>query len=593
MIDKPLFLLHFMKLEMKKTALLTCVALLQACSSNSSNDTNAHNNVIEPTQVLSSNSSDQQRRKLSTKQLRDDVLAANKNNIHVSMFLSNIDAHTAAAHDGKSLHENDVIAVNEHQLMNPASTMKLVTTSSALGLLDLTYQSQTSIWIEPQKHTETPDVLQGPVYLKGQASAAFDRGQLLQLLEQLWLRGYRHLPEGVVFDRAFFQPLREDLTAPAFDETPLALYNLIPDSLLFDEGIQRILLRSDERSLRIALAPVLHNVDIDTSHVMIKGKCGQWRYPGQLTWQWVSFNRSTASSDAKVAELSTRGQTTKPSPYARLIVRGHFPANCQQHVFAPWFDRDDQLALIIAQSWQQLGGTFGLGKSTTAPISRSAAVPSNAIQIAALPSIALTEWIRRINKYSDNPLARSLFMTLGQSCLSKKARNDALDDSTSDELATSTSQSASTPSSKQCATAQIFEYLSAKGIDPSGIVLENGSGLSRQERISAKQLADIIVMAYQQPTSAEFVSSLPIAGKDGTMQRRLSQPCLAGRLRLKTGSLRNVTSIAGLYLPPTGSPHVLVIMINGSMSNNNARQLIDQWLWQYLAPMTPECNNAK
>lgn len=511
-----------------------------------------------------------------------------------------------------------LVSINAHHPMNPASTMKLVTTASALGLLALTYQAQTSIWIEPQATTATPDILQGPLYLKGQGSATFDRGQLLQLLEQLWLRGYRHIPAGLVFDRDFFQPSREDLTAAPFDESPLALYNLIPDSLLFDEGIQRIMLRSNHHKLDLALSPVLHHVKIDTQQVKLTGPCGRWRYPGNLRFKWHMGNSHhrpftppsaiqpmVAAQHNAISTMTSNPLEMSDDSSALLQVSGQFPANCQQQVFAPWFNRDDQLALFIAQSWQHLGGTLGRNDQHKAEtsLSRSGSVPADAMQVAALPSLALTEWIRRINKYSDNPLARSLFLTLGQPCLSEQSQRAATssfgtenDQSNDAKARTGSPQSAplapnetATQSSRTCARERIVQYLSDQSINPAGIVLDNGSGLSRQERISAKQLADVIQMAYQHHTGHEFIASLPIAGMDGTMKRRLSQACLAGRLRLKTGSLRDVTSIAGVYLAKSGTPYVIVVMINGNLTNTRARQMIDSWLWQYLSAITPEC----
>lgn len=578
-------------------ALYICAALLliSACSHQPTSATNK-DDVIAKTQHSRLDATIH-----LTHRIKSDIAATGLTQDNVAIFISPLESqlleknqqHPAFEHNNKlAISSSTILSINAQHPMNPASTMKLVTTASSLGLLELTYQAQTSLWIEPQTKTQTPDILQGPIYLKGQGSATFDRGQLHQLLEQLWLRGYRHIPSGIVFDRGFFQPNREDLTTAPFDETPFALYNLIPDSLLFDEGIQRIMLRSTQRELSVALSPVLHNVSVDTRQVNLIGRCGQWRYPGNLRFQWHMEHHGHTitphvASHSKVATKNTAISSSEISNQYKAVlhVSGQFPANCQQQVFAPWFNRDDQLALFIAQSWQQLGGT--LGGSTLEgdshqvmqnALSRNSAVPADAIQIAALPSIALTEWIRRINKYSDNPLARSLFLTLGQPCLTDLSQGDP---HTEIRVANITSRG--------CARDRIVQYLSKQGINTSGIVLDNGSGLSRQERISAKQLADVIQMAYQHHTGHEFVASLPIAGMDGTMKRRLSHACLAGRLRLKTGSLRDVTSIAGLYLAKSGTPQVIVIMINGNLSNTKARQMIDSWLWQYLSAITPEC----
>jgi len=91
-------------------------------------------------------------------------------------------------------------------------------------------------------------------------------------------------------------------------------------------------------------------------------------------------------------------------------------------------------------------------------------------------------------------------------------------------------------------------------------VLDNGSGLSRQERISALALARLLQLAYRSAYMPEFMASLPIAGVDGTL-RRSPMPAL-GSAHLKTGSLSNVLARAGYVDAASGKRYVLVAIIN-------------------------------
>ena len=137
-----------------------------------------------------------------------------------------------------------------------------------------------------------------------------------------------------------------------------------------------------------------------------------------------------------------------------------------------------------------------------------------------------------MNKYSNNLIARSVFLKLG----GEHSGNSAL-------------QQASSAVKRELATA---------GVDTENLVLENGSGLSRRERVSANMLAQMLEKAYFSPFKQDFIDTLPIAGKDGTLKYRLKQAGPA--LRLKTGTLNNVRALAGYWLGD--KPMVVVVIIN-------------------------------
>src|SRR5690554_6932384 len=85
----------------------------------------------------------------------------------------------------------------------------------------------------------------------------------------------------------------------------------------------------------------------------------------------------------------------------------------------------------------------------------------------------------------------------------------------------------------------INQWLADKGIQANGLVLENGAGLSRMERMTARDMSQLLSHAWRSPYAAEFVASLPLAAMDGTMRRRLRNTPVAGQAHIKTGTLRN------------------------------------------------------
>ena len=94
------------------------------------------------------------------------------------------------------------------------------------------------------------------------------------------------------------------------------------------------------------------------------------------------------------------------------------------------------------------------------------------------------------------------------------------------------------------------------------LVIENGSGLSRRERISAASLAQVLQAAWASPVMPELVASLPLVGFDGTMKRRLALDSVAGQAHVKTGTLAEVRAVAGYVLAASGRYYVVVLLVN-------------------------------
>ena len=126
----------------------------------------------------------------------------------------------------------------------------------------------------------------------------------------------------------------------------------------------------------------------------------------------------------------------------------------------------------------------------------------------------------------------------------------------------------------------IKSYLLKHNIPSVGLVLENGSGLSRITRISATSLQGLLRHAYRSRYMSEFISSLAIAGVDGTMRRRFRRMPEAGWMHLKTGHLDEVAAVAGYVQAKSGTTYAVVLFLNGPTGGGTA--LIDKLLgWTY------------
>jgi len=160
--------------------------------------------------------------------------------------------------------------------------------------------------------------------------------------------------------------------------------------------------------------------------------------------------------------------------------------------------------------------------------------PAGARRIAAHESRPLAEVIRDINKFSNNVMARQLFLSIG-------------------------AESSKQPASMERAQRAVGDWLVGRGLDRSEFVLDNGAGLSRIERLTSAGLARLLVAAFESPLMPELMSSLPIVGVDGTMRKRTGA---AGSAHIKTGLLADTRAIAGYVLAASGRRYAIVAFIN-------------------------------
>jgi D-alanyl-D-alanine carboxypeptidase/D-alanyl-D-alanine-endopeptidase (penicillin-binding protein 4) len=157
---------------------------------------------------------------------------------------------------------------------------------------------------------------------------------------------------------------------------------------------------------------------------------------------------------------------------------------------------------------------------------------------------------------SNNVMARHLYLTLG-------------------------AESAGPPATSDKAATAVRSWLAHKGIPAPELVLENGSGLSRVERISAGSLASLLQAAWRSAVMPEFIASLPVAAMDGTMRRRLVGSGVAGQAHIKTGLLSDVRAMAGYVLDRGGRRHIVVMIVNhpGAHESQPAMDALLRWVY--------------
>jgi D-alanyl-D-alanine carboxypeptidase/D-alanyl-D-alanine-endopeptidase (penicillin-binding protein 4) len=396
--------------------------------------------------------------------------------------------------------------------------MKVVTTFAALEILGPTYRPSTKLVASA---TQSHGTLEGTFALVGGGSVDFDFDALGRMLSRLRQAGVDTLRGDLLLDRSLFSPQRTDIGTPHFDSSPEFRYNVVPDALLLNQNVLSYRIASDALTVRTTIWPPVPGVEIETNLTLIDAACKDW----EDGW--------------KIPETRKNGETIS------VRMHGTFPRHCVQTQELNVIDRDDLIERAFRLTWGRLGGRWE-GRAHVGH------APTGARVLAESFGRSVGELAVAVNKSSDNAHARVLFNLLGA-----KAR--AIDE---------TSFAAS--------ERVIRTWLRTHGVDDRGFVFENGSGLSRIEKIPTAQLATLLARARSSPWAPEFLASLPLAGMDGTMRNRLKDSPARGQARMKTGTLRDVVSLAGYMNDATGAPYIVVAFVNHPRATHDvARPIVD------------------
>lgn len=417
-----------------------------------------------------------------------------------------------------------VLELEAERAMSPASTMKLLTTLVALEELGPTFRWKTQLLSDAAIKQDT---LHGNLYLRGGGDPNLTWDKLAILLRSLRQQGLRKISGDIVLDRSYFQPMRPDLGAPQFDENPDAYYNVIPDALLIHSNITSIQIESSANKLVARLLTPLARVRLSSRLQLNDKPCSEW----ESGWLAPTIR-------------SGKNQQTE------IVLNGSFPRRCQASTHRNLLDRNLYIASMLRALWQELGGSWQ-GEV------RDGLTPASAILLTERQSDTLADTLRIVNKQSDNGMARLLYLSLGAEASNASEYGD----------------------SRQAAEARVRAWLTRHGISEQGLVLENGSGLSRLERISARQFAGLLQAGARSNWYPEFASSLPIAALDGTMRKRLQGSAAEYRARIKTGTLNGSTAIAGYVSDKHDQPWIVIAMVNHPQARLARAALDELLLW--------------
>jgi len=418
-----------------------------------------------------------------------------------------------------------LLSINPDQSQNPASVMKLVTTASALEMLGPTFQWKAEYLLDGKM---VGDTLQGNIVMRGHGDPFLTVDKFWSHLLAIRERGVRDIRGNFIIDNTLFNLPPHDRAA--FDGNPQRLYNVGADAALTNFSATRIVFEPRGNRINVFADPPLANLVIHNKLVAQDGKCVS-RNAG-----W-SMNQKFA--DGKL----------------HLTFKGTYRPRCSVHsISRALLSNNEYTYQLFRYLWESMGGTISGGY-------RTGATPATARHLVTMPSRSLAENIASINKYSNNVMARQLLLTIGTE-LSDPAPVNA----------------------NAAGIAAIKNWMGSIGINTAGIVIDNGSGLSRTARISAKQMNALLTSVWNSTWRPEFMTSLSLTALDGTMRKRLKKSGLAGRARIKTGLVNGVRSMSGYVHSRNGKHYIVTMMIGSNKVNfwngNQVQDAVLEWIYE-------------
>lgn len=387
------------------------------------------------------------------------------------------------------------------QPRSPASVAKLLTTLVALDTLGPTYTWKTEAYTLGDIEG---DVLDGDLLLKGYGDPFLVTERLWQMLRELRRAGIRRIDGKLRIDDSVFDV--GDYDPAAFDREPLRAYNVAPNALLTNFKVVRYRFEPDPGTsgVNVTLDPSITNLEVVNRISLVNGRCRGYQ----------------------------RGVSITPSEdYSRMVFGGSFPSGCRRYAM-------DRTALghnaftygVFKVVWEESGGEIAGGWE-------NAVVPAELEPFLVFKSLPLAEIITKVNKHSNNVMARQLLFTLSAEVLGA-------------------------PGTEPGGRDVVRQWLADRNLDFAELKLDNGAGLSRESRMTARHLGQMLRYGYESPYMPEYLSSLSLSGLDGTLSRRMRGSALIGKGHLKTGSLDHVSSLAGYFQSRGGERFVIVVMLN-------------------------------
>ena len=414
-----------------------------------------------------------------------------------------------------------VASLNAGRVRTPASVIKVLTTYAAVLKLGFDYRWPTVFY---RRGRIANGVLHGDLIVKGYGDPTLSDEDLPKIVSRIKDAGIERITGNIVIDRSYFKVGSRNTSG--FDGHPHSPYNAMPDVMMFNERVSTI-----------CVIPKLNSVTKKTpdKSFVVHNQLQRVNKPcrGRYSWPHVKIDDSKA-----VPEVWLKGKISK-----RCGKR-----NICQVLTKPYKSFYYALKAALQEEGVAVGGRLHLQP-----------LPKGAKVLFTHYSVPLEKIVSKTAKKSNNLYARHLLLLLGAKMYGA-------------------------PATEEKGRKAVRIILRANGaLGRSLPHVDNGSGLSRTSKITAKILASVLDNAYSR-YGMRWMQTLSIAGRDGTIKKRFRGTVVRNRAWMKTGTLKHVKNIAGYVKSKNGRYYTAVILVNSKHARWKAAKMQDAiitWLVQY------------
>ncbi len=415
----------------------------------------------------------------------------------------------------------ELASLNASKTRTPASVIKVLTTYAAVLKLGFNYRWPTQFYTTGALQN---GVLRGDLFVKGFGDPTLGAKDLESIVKNIKVKGIRKITGNIVIDRSYFDVGSKNNSG--FDQHTYSPYNAMPDAMMYNERVSTICVTPNKNDVRKKY--------VDGSY-KVRNKLQRVNKPckGRYSWPAVKIDNSKA-----IPEVLLKGKISKRCGKRDIC----------KVITKPYKSFYYALRDALKRSGVEVVGTMRLRK-----------ISPNANILFTHYSKSLEKIVSKTSKKSNNLYARHLLLYLGAKVYGAPAT--------------------------EAKGREAVEYiLRSKGALSRGVLkIDNGSGLSRKSKMSAKMLADMYDNAYER-YGQRWMDTLSIAGVDGTIRKRFRGTSVKKRAWMKTGTLKRVKNIGGYVKSRQGRLYTVVILVNTNKGRWKAAKLqndIMKWLVKY------------
>ena len=416
-----------------------------------------------------------------------------------------------------SLERNKTLySVNSNRLFAPASNVKLLTTAMALKRLRPEYRFKTGLYATTPVGGET---LRGDIFIKGFGDPNLVSEQMWLLVKELKNIPLRKVHGDIIADASFFD---NNLRVKTWKKGGVGAYNAPLGALSFNFNTVTVHINPGEKP---GDRPVVV-VDPNIEFIRVD-------------------NRARTVSKSKRSRLIVN--RIDRGGHNEITISGVVSVNHARETYYLNITRPAYYAASVFKDYLRQEGVEVTGKV------RVGFVPEGAYEILSHSSMPLSLILRGLNKFSNNFVAEQILKTIGADIYGP-------------------------PGTTLNGLRAMDEYMQSLKYKPEGFSILDGSGLSRQNRLSPDQIVSVFQDMYADlGVYPEFISALGVMGRDGNVLKRMNGHNSAERARVKTGTLNSVSALSGYFQSADGERFAFSILMNDlKCSNGQAKRLQDR-----------------